>query len=270
MHRSPVVRVRLFMLGLLALLACAALAGARVDRARAVSTDLFISEYVEGSSNNKAIEIFNGTSVPVNLTTGLYGISMYFNGNPISTLTINLNGTIAPGDVFVLAHASADPAMLAQADQTTSAGIFNGNDAVALRKGVALVDVIGQIGVNPGDGGWGTGLTNTTDNTLRRKPTIEAGDTNGMDAFDPAVEWDGFDINTFGGLGAHTVTTGGDAAPIVTSTSPASNATEVATNANITVSFSEPVTAGAGWYTISCGSSGAGSGRTSWGWNSSG
>jgi uncharacterized protein len=256
MHPSAVVRVRLVTLSVLSLFAFAALAGARVDRAGAVSTDLFISEYVEGSSNNKAIEIFNGTGASVNLTTGLYGISMYFNGATTAT-TFNLNGTIAPGDVFVFAHASADPAILAQADQTTSAGIFNGNDAVALRKGVAHVDVIGQIGVNPGDAGWGTGLTNTTDNTLRRKPTIEAGDTNGSDAFDPATEWDGFATNTFDGLGAHSVTTGGDAAPSVTSTSPANNAIEVATSADITVNFSEPVSAAAGWYTISCGTSGA-------------
>jgi predicted extracellular nuclease len=257
MLRFAVVRVRFVTLGLLAVLALAALAGARVDRAGAVSTDLFISEYIEGTSNNKAIEIFNGTSATVNLTTGLYGISMYSNGNDTANLTINLNGTIAPGEVFVLAHSLADPAIRDQADQLTSAGIYNGNDAVVLQKGSTRVDVIGQIGTDPGPAGWGTDPTNTTDNTLRRKPTIEAGDSNGTDAFDPAVEWDGFAVNTANGLGAHTVTTGGDAAPTVTSSSPASNATEVAQNANITVNFSEPVTVAAGWYGISCSVSGA-------------
>jgi hypothetical protein len=257
MLRFAVVRVRFVTLGLLAALALAALAGARVDRAGAVSTDLFISEYIEGTSNNKAIEIFNGTSAPVNLTTGLYGISMYSNGNVTANLTINLNGTIAPGDVFVLAHSLADPAIRDQADQLTSAGIYNGNDAVVLQKGSTRVDVIGQIGTDPGPAGWGTDPTNTTDNTLRRKPTIEAGDSNGTDPFDPAVEWDGFAVNTANGLGAHTVTTGGDAAPTVTSSSPASNATEVAQNANIIVNFSEPVTVAAGWYGISCSVSGA-------------
>ena len=38
------------------------------------------------------------------------------------------------------------------------------------------VDSIGQIGVDPGTE-WGTGLTSTADNTLRRKPAVEAGDT---------------------------------------------------------------------------------------------
>jgi predicted extracellular nuclease len=256
MHRSTAVRVRLVTLSLLALLAFAALAGARVDRAGAAPTDLFISEYIEGTSNHKAIEIFNGTGVPVNLTTGLYGISMYFNGSSTAGLTINLNGTIAPGDVFVLAHASADPAILAQADQTTSAGIYNGDDAVVLQKGSTHVDVIGQIGVDPG-AEWGTGDASTADNTLRRKPTIEAGDTNGTDAFDPAAQWNGFATNTFDGLGAHSLTTGGDTAPSVASTSPAAGAIQVATTADITVNFSEPVAAADGWYTISCTTSGA-------------
>ena len=249
-------RARLVTLSLLVLVSFAALAGARVDRAGAVSSDLFISEYIEGSGNNKAIEIFNGTGVPVNLNTGLYGLTMYFNGNPMPGLTISLNGTIAPGDVFVVAHTLADQTIRDQADQLTSAGIFNGNDAVAVRKGLALVDVIGQIGANPGDAGWGTDPTNTTDNTLRRKPTIEAGDTNGSDAFDPAGEWEGFAVNNSAGLGAHTVTTGGDAGPSVSSTSPANGATEVAQGANISVNFSEPVTAASGWYTISCSSTG--------------
>src|ERR671923_39222 len=256
MHLSAVARARFVTLGLLVLLALAALAGARAERADAVSSDLFISEYIEGTSNNKAIEIFNGTGVPVNLTAGAYGISMYFNGNSTAGLTINLNGTIAAGDVFVLAHTLAAQEIRDQADQLTSAGIYNGNDAVVLQKGLPRLDVIGQIGFNPGDAGWGTDPTNTTDNTLRRKPTIQGGDQNGNDAFDPDVEWDGFANGDFTGLGAHTVTTGGDAAPSVTSTSPATGATEVATAADITVNFSEPVATAAGWYTISCSASG--------------
>ena len=61
---------------------------------------------------------------------------------------------------------------------------------------------IGQVGVDPGTE-WGTGLTSTADNTLRRKAAIGAGDTNGTDAFDPSIEWDGFATDTFGGLGSH-------------------------------------------------------------------
>lgn len=170
--------------------------------ARAAPTELFFSEYIEGTSNNKALEIFNGTGAAVDLTTGGYNVQMFFNGSPTAGLTINLNGTVADGDVFVVAQSLADPVILAQADQTNGAGWFNGNDAVVLRKGTTFIDVIGQVGLDPGTQ-WGTGDASTMDNTLRRKGTIEAGDPNGADAFDPALEWDGFATNTFDGLGSH-------------------------------------------------------------------
>jgi predicted extracellular nuclease len=247
--------VRPLVVVVLSALSLLALGGARLVPAQAVSADLFFSEYIEGTSNNKALELFNGTGAPVDLTAGGYAVRMHFNGNPVVGLTINLNGTIAPGDVFVLAHSSADPAILAQADQTNGAGWFNGNDAVLLSKGAAndVVDAIGQVGLDPG-AEWGTGLASTADNTLRRKSGIAAGDTNGADAFDPATEWDGFATNTFDGLGLHV--SGGDAAPRVTSTSPANGAIEVAFDADVTVNFSEPVAPAADWYTISCSTSG--------------
>jgi predicted extracellular nuclease len=256
MPSAAVVRVRFVTLSLLVLLVLAALAGARVDRAAAVPTDLFISEYVEGTSNNKAIEIFNGTTAPIELEPGGYQVRMFFNGSGSGGLTIPLSGTVAPGEVFVLAQSAADPAILAQADQTNGAGWFNGDDAVVLTKaaGAQTLDVIGQIGFDPGTE-WGTGLTSTADNTLRRKSGIEAGDTNGGDPFDPAAQWDGFATNTFDGLGAHV--SGGDAPPLVLSTAPANGAIEISESTDITVNFSEPVAAAAGWYAISCSVSGA-------------
>ena len=95
---------------------------------------------------------------------------------------------------------AANAAILAQADQTNGSGWFNGDDAITLRKGTTVIDSIGQIGFDPGTE-WGTGLTSTADNTLRRKLLIEAGDANGSDLFDPAVEWDGFATDNFRGSG---------------------------------------------------------------------
>jgi len=167
-------------------------------------TELFISEYIEGTSNNKAIEIFNGTGSLVDLGLGGYNIQMFFNGNPAAGLTVNLTGVVADGDVFVLAQSSASGVILAQADQTSGAGFFNGDDAVVLRRGTTIIDVIGQIGFDPGTQ-WGSVLLSTADNTLRRMASIIAGDTNGADAFDPSVEWKGFATDTFDGLGSHAV-----------------------------------------------------------------
>ncbi len=175
---------------------------------RAATSELFFSEYIEGSSNNKALEIFNGTSLPVNLGVGGYNVQMYFNGSATAGATINLTGTVAVGDVFVLAQASANATILAQADQTSSASWYNGDDAVVLRKGTTIIDVIGQIGFDPGTE-WGSGLTSTADNTLRRNPSVCAGDPDGSNVFDPLIEWTGFATDTFDGLGSHTSNCGG-------------------------------------------------------------
>ena len=241
---------------LLALAVAAALIGA--SSARSASNELFFSEYVEGTSNNKALEIYNGTGVPVNLATAGYGVQMYFNGSASPGLTISLSGTIAPGDVFVLAHTGADPTINAQADQFSSAGWYNGNDAVVLARFLPAprrdVDVIGQVGFDPGTQ-WGTGGTTTFDHTLRRKSSIEAGDTNAFDVFDPAVQWNGFPVDTFDGLGSHTIGPE-DAAPSVSDTDPRNGATSVATDANVTITFSEDVTVSEDSFSISCATSG--------------
>ena len=219
------------------------------------AAELFISEYIEGSSNNKALEIYNGTGAAIDLATAGFNVQMFFNGSATAGLTINLTGSVADGDVYVIAQASASAAILALADQTNSAGWFNGDDAVVLRKGTSVVDVIGQVGFDPGTE-WGTALVSTADNTLRRKPTIAAGDLNGADAFDPSLEWDGFATDTFGGLGAHTVDEG-DVAPSVSSTSPSDGASGVPAGSNLQVTFSEPVAVVDGWYGIDCTASGA-------------
>ena len=176
--------------------------------AKAAASDLFFSEYIEGSSNNKALEIYNGTGAPVDLGAGGYNIKMYFNGSASAGLTLDLTGTVAAGDVYVAAQSTADPAILAQADLTNGAGWFNGDDAVVLLKGTTPIDVIGQVGFDPGTE-WGSGLTSTADNTLRRKASVCVGDPDGSNVFDPAVEWDGYATNTFDGLGAHTANCGG-------------------------------------------------------------
>lgn len=225
--------------------------------------ELFFSEYVEGSSYNKALEIYNGSSNVIDLSA--YSVAVYFNGSSTPGASVTLVGALAPGDVYVIAHASAGQDILAAADLlNSSVANFNGNDAIALKHGGAIIDVIGQIGYDPG-AEWGSGFTSTQDNTLRRQSAISAGDPNGSDAFDPAAEWDGYVIDTFDGLGAHLAFCGGDAAPRVTSVVPAHGATGVAVNANITLNFSEPVTVTGAWVAIVCAVSGNHSAQVSGG-----
>src|SRR6188508_2925739 len=110
MRRSLVLAVVLLVCGV---------AGPSI--ASAASTDLFFSEYVEGSSNNKALEIFNDTGATVDLAAGSYNVQMFFNGSATAGLTINLAGTVADDDVFVLANSAASAPILAVADQTNGA-----------------------------------------------------------------------------------------------------------------------------------------------------
>jgi predicted extracellular nuclease len=218
-----------------------AVVGLGVGTAAADPTDLFISEYVEGSSNNKALEFYNGTGAPVDLAAGGYLVQMYFNGSTTAGLSIPLAGTVASSDVFVLAQAAAAPAILAQADQTNGSGWFNGDDAIVLRKGGAsgpILDAIGQVGVDPGTE-WGTGLTSTADNTLRRFPTISSGDTDPGDPFDPAAQWTGFAVDTFDGLGSHSTGGGPVDQPAVLACGP-TLATPHGTAATRTVTGTDP------------------------------
>lgn len=167
-------------------------------------SNLFISEYIEGTSNNKALEIFNASPSAVNLSN--YQIRMYSNGsvNPSVTITLTSAQSLAPGDVHVVVHAQASGSLLALGDQFNNQGWYNGNDAIALVfiPTNTVLDVIGQIGFDPGSE-WGSGLTSTADNTLRRKPTVTQGDPIGNNAFVPSVEWDGFPTNDQANLGQH-------------------------------------------------------------------
>ncbi|MBK9735802.1 MAG: lamin tail domain-containing protein [Saprospiraceae bacterium] len=184
-------------------------------------TELYFSEYVEGTSNNKVIEIYNPTNATVTLT-GNYQIKIYFNGSASAGSTINLTGTIAPCGVFVISNNLAAPGILAIANQTSSSLNFNGDDAVELFRNATstTLDVIGQIGFDPGTE-WGSGLTSTMDNTLQRKTSIGTGDNNGTDAFVPATEWDGFATDDFTGLGAYVSVACAQPPAIVCPTAPA-------------------------------------------------
>ncbi len=162
----------------------------------------FFSEYIEGSGNNKCLEIYNPTSSPIDLAAGGYKVEMYFNGSGSVGLTVNLVGVIQPGDVYVVCNSGAAADFLGQADQIGGGGWFNGDDAVALVSNAGTIDVIGQIGVDPG-ANWSSFGIETSEQTLRRFSFIQKGDNNGTDAFNPALQWETYPQNTFWGLGYH-------------------------------------------------------------------
>ena len=112
--------------------------------ASAAAGDLFLSEYVEGSGFNKAIEIFNGTGAAVDLAAEGYTLELYSNGAAAPSQTVALSGVVADGDVHVVSRADADPAIVAQTDQLAPAvANWNGDDAIALRHDGTAIDVLG-------------------------------------------------------------------------------------------------------------------------------
>jgi uncharacterized protein len=187
-----------------------------------LATDLFFSEYIEGSSNNKALEIYNGTGNSVNLKE--YKIEIYSNGattahatNSIDLSTLDdSKATLANGETFVIGNPSptgVNQAILDAADILHTITFYNGDDALVLKHNDTVIDSIGKIGEDPGTY-WGT-TVRTAEQSLVRKSTVTEGDTNTADNYDPATEWDNLGTDVFTNIGIHTMAGGGTTQPPV-------------------------------------------------------
>lgn len=184
--------------------------------------ELFISEYVEGSGNDKALEIYNPTAAPIDLST--YSVRRFSNGASDYTAggITSLTGTLAALDVHVVTNGqtvsqtsspAVSPDLLLLADQPDGAypapTYMNGNDAIGLFKGDVMVDLFGKIGEDPGTA-WtnefpysGTGTWITSNHTMIRKSAVQTGVTTNPDFFDPLAQYDTLVNNTWTNLGSH-------------------------------------------------------------------
>lgn len=207
--------------------------------AQAQCSGLFFSEYVEGSNNNKALEIYNPTPNAITIN-GDYRIVRYNNGTGAAVaegmsqaMVILGQHTIQPYDVWVLvidkrnplgtaAETPVDAALQLQADTfvcpdyaVSYALYHNGNDAVSLQRNVGgnwvYQDIIGEIGFDPVNS-WSDcppffdgscGAYYTKDQTLIRKSNIQGGYTSNPSPFDATQTWDSLPNNTFSMLGFH-------------------------------------------------------------------
>ncbi len=114
-----------------------------------------ISEYIEGSSNNKALEIYNGTLDDIDLGAQGYAVWVSYDSQ-LSTNKVDLVGILPAKGVFVIAHGSAIAGITSIANQTHGFINWNGDDAVSLVRGGVVLDVIGQYGMDPGTA-WTSG-----------------------------------------------------------------------------------------------------------------
>ena len=177
------------------------------------SSPIFFSEYAEGSSNNKYFEVYNPTVDTVDLSLYAYpnvsnapstpGVYEYWND-------FDAGAVILPNDVYVVAHPSADPTILAQADET-HIYLSNGDDGYGLvfgdQNSYVVIDWLGDWNGDPGSGWDVAGITDATkDHTLVRKCDVTSGDTSwtnaaGTDSLNS--QWIVYPQNTWTYLGFH-------------------------------------------------------------------
>ncbi len=160
---------------------------------------VFFSEYIEGSSSNKAFEVYNNTGSSIDLTD--YVIYRFNNGSTTATDSLFPQGTLTFGSVWVIGNPAANVTIQALSDTLHSITFYNGDDALIIRQistGDTL-DIIGEVGVDPGSG-WTVGTGATNNFTLVRQQPITEGET---DWSIGVSQWDVFPIDMTDSLGTH-------------------------------------------------------------------
>ena len=179
--------------------------------------NLYFSEYAEGSSNNKYVEIYNASSMSVDLSN--YQIKGTNNGTAWGDngeRELSLTGTLASNSVYIISTDAADQSILNKADLSLpyeSPIHYNGNDAIGIfgkdssGSFTVVLDVIGVESSDPGPAGWNVaGVSGATkDHTLVRKSSVTKGNTNwensaGTSSSDS--EWEVKDIDDWTSLGS--------------------------------------------------------------------
>jgi predicted extracellular nuclease len=270
MHRTA----RTLLLSLAATFAFASTAGA-------ASPNLVVSQVYGGGGNSGAththdfIELFNRGNVAVPLggkslqyasATGTGNLGA--NDGQLTTLP---DVMLEPGQYFLVQEGPgggagaalpepvfADPTPISMAagagkvaiaDGTTSLGCNGGSTACTPEQLARIIDLIGYGNANFFEGGAAAPtLTNTTA-ALRAGAGCTDTDQNGADfaAGTPSPRT----------TASTRVPCGGDDAPSVTGSTPASGGNDVAFDSDVEVTFSEPVTTDASAFSISCEDSGA-------------
>lgn len=193
-------------------------------------SELFISEYIEGPGNNNAIEIYNPTNNPIDLSG--YSINRYGNGATSSPDVWQLSGVLNTGEAIAIGNGQVDSIWVSSywslpvdpsfyaACGINGSGVyptpfyFNGDDAMTLEKGGNIVDIFGKVGEDPGNAWTDDASSGYTDanggtwwtkrQTLVRKSSVKSGVTQNPILFNPTSEYDSLPDATYSGMGTHT------------------------------------------------------------------
>jgi hypothetical protein len=179
-----------------------------------ISCTLYFSEYGEGSSNNKYLEIYN----PGVESISLDGFALAHTVNDPSVpgtyetwVELPVNGVIEPQSVYLIVHSQAEIALFNIADFIYG-NLSNGDDGFALVSGSPadynVLDAIGDWNGDPGTGWDVAGTSNATANhTLIRKPTVSTGNagdwTPSAGTTEEDSEWLVLETDNWDDVGAH-------------------------------------------------------------------
>ena len=230
MHANRHTRGQRWLAWVMAVVLCLGLLpGAALAAEEETASDLFFSQYIEGTSNNKALELYNGTGTNVDLDG--YSIELHANGKENASNTLELTGTLNSGEVLVLYHNSASETLQAAAGsnaQSASVCNFNGADGdyILLLKNDVEIDVIGSKTEQS---------ANHQNHGLTRKSSVTAPSTSYNEEEWDAVAITGDTAEAYAGLGSHTMTgEGGEATVAAPQADPQAGAVASGTEITLT------------------------------------
>src|SRR5919106_2317438 len=258
----------MLMLKRCAVLACLAVSVLALGTTPAVATSstIVISQVYGGGGNAGAtlrqdfMELHNRSSTPVDVT----GWSVQYAATTGTNWQVTtLSGTIQPGRYYLIrqAQGAGGTTDIPNANAVGTTPMAAGAGKVVLLtnntqitagticpSGPAVVDIVGYgTGTNCSETAPTATLSNTTA-ALRSNQGCTETDNNSADFSVGAPNPRNNTVDPF--------ICDAEAAPSVANSIPSNGATGVARDANITITFSEPVDVTGSWYSISCGASG--------------
>lgn len=141
---------------------------------------LMFSQYIDGTSNKKGLEIYNPDSSTANLAD--YEVQQFTNGSIKKSATFQLQGSLASKAKYIIGRTELQAVIGTKVSQVAGLA-FNGDDTLVLFYKGTPIDRFGRVSEDPG-AGWGISF-NSSGNSLSRTRT-----SNNVTSIDPASTFD--------------------------------------------------------------------------------
>src|SRR5690606_3870173 len=146
---------------------------------------LMLSQYIDGSSNRKGLEIYNPDSSIVNLAD--YEIQQFSNGSTTKSATFPLQGSLVSKAKYIIGRSELQTEIGTKVNQVAGLA-FNGDDALVLVYKGTPIDRFGRVGEDPGTG-WGVSFSSYQNSLSRTKTSNNVTSIDPKAVFDLDSEW---------------------------------------------------------------------------------